>query len=91
MIEGLSGREIAKLGVSWQAAAYASEDGVITKEMMLAKVKDAVEQHGRKMDWQADEERVKRTYNKYVAHQKTITWEAEGAASASGQEPSTKK
>lgn len=83
MIEGLSGREIAKLGVSWQAAAYASEDGVLTKEMMLNKTKDAIEQHERKMEWQAEEERVKRTFNKYVAHQKTITWEPEKASNAS--------
>lgn len=69
LIEGLSGREIAKLAVSWQAAAYASENGILTKQMMMDKVADAVEQHQRKMDWQAQEERVKRTYNKYIAHQ----------------------
>ena len=38
---GMSGREIAKLGVSWQAGGYASEDGIVSrsvefwKEIML--------------------------------------------------------
>merc|ERR1719419_824087 len=31
---GMSGREIAKLGVSWQASGYASEDGVLTRPMI---------------------------------------------------------
>lgn len=65
MIEGLSGREIAKLAVSWQASAYASETGTLTRDMMLHKVYDSIEQHNRKMDWQADEERVKRVHQKY--------------------------
>lgn len=70
-LDGLSGREIAKLAVAWQAAAYASEDGVLTRSMMLAKVEDAIVQHERKMAWQADEERVKRVHQKYVAHSKS--------------------
>ncbi|XP_017490005.1 PREDICTED: ATPase family AAA domain-containing protein 3-like, partial [Rhagoletis zephyria] len=61
-LDGLSGREIAKLAVAWQAAAYASEDGILTRAMMLAKVDDAIVQHERKMQWQADEERVKRVH-----------------------------
>merc|ERR1719419_1024373 len=32
--KGMSGREIAKLGVSWQASGYASEDGVLTRPMI---------------------------------------------------------
>lgn len=59
-LEGFSGREIAKLAVAWQAAGYASEDGLITREMMLVKVQEAREQHARKMQWQAEEERLKR-------------------------------
>lgn len=46
---GMSGREIAKLGVSWQAAAYASEDGVLTEKMVLDKCDDAVIQHKQKV------------------------------------------
>lgn len=49
MTEGMSGREIAKLGVAWQAAAYASEDGVLTEQMVLDRVKDAVKQHKQKV------------------------------------------
>ncbi|XP_053546507.1 ATPase family AAA domain-containing protein 3A [Bombina bombina] len=48
---GMSGREISKLGVSWQAAAYASEDGILTEAMIDARVADAVRQHQQKMEW----------------------------------------
>ncbi|XP_059399514.1 ATPase family AAA domain-containing protein 3-like [Carassius carassius] len=50
-VEGMSGREISKLAVAWQAAAYSSEDGVLTEAMMDARVDDAVRQHQQKMDW----------------------------------------
>ncbi|KAJ8360722.1 hypothetical protein SKAU_G00172470 [Synaphobranchus kaupii] len=50
-IEGMSGREISKLGVAWQAAAYSSEDGVLTEAMIDARVEDAIRQHLQKMDW----------------------------------------
>lgn len=36
--QGMSGREIAKLGVAWQASGYASEDGVLTRDMIMQKV-----------------------------------------------------
>uniref|UniRef100_A0A8C2Z8S1 ATPase family AAA domain containing 3A n=1 Tax=Cyclopterus lumpus TaxID=8103 RepID=A0A8C2Z8S1_CYCLU len=49
--EGMSGREISKLGVAWQAAAYSSEDGVLTEAMIDARVDDAFKQHLQKMDW----------------------------------------
>ncbi|XP_068454684.1 ATPase family AAA domain-containing protein 3-A-like [Clinocottus analis] len=49
--EGMSGREISKLGVAWQAAAYSSEDGVLTEAMIDLRVDDAVKQHAQKMDW----------------------------------------
>lgn len=49
MSKGMSGREIAKLGVAWQAAAYASEDGVLTEKMVLARCKDAIKQHRQKV------------------------------------------
>lgn len=34
-----------------QAAAYSSEDGVLTEAMIDARVDDAVRQHMQKMDW----------------------------------------
>lgn len=49
MTEGMSGREIAKLGVAWQAAAYASDDGVLTEKMVLDRVEDAITQHKQKV------------------------------------------
>ncbi|RVE73156.1 hypothetical protein OJAV_G00048340 [Oryzias javanicus] len=57
--EGMSGREISKLGVAWQAAAYSSEDGVLTEAMIDARVDDAVKQHHQKMDWLHGEEDAK--------------------------------
>ncbi|XP_056615333.1 ATPase family AAA domain containing 3 [Triplophysa dalaica] len=50
-VDGMSGREISKLGVAWQAAAYSSEDGVLTEDMIEARVEDAIRQHRQKMDW----------------------------------------
>lgn len=57
LTEGLSGREISKLGVAWQAAAYASEDGVLTEQMVLDRCMDAIRQHKQKVEWQSDQER----------------------------------
>ncbi|KOC68815.1 ATPase family AAA domain-containing protein 3 [Habropoda laboriosa] len=57
MTEGMSGRELAKLGVTWQAAAYASEDGVLTEQMVIDKCKDANKQHKQKVQWQSEQER----------------------------------
>uniref|UniRef100_A0A803WFV2 ATPase family AAA domain containing 3A n=1 Tax=Ficedula albicollis TaxID=59894 RepID=A0A803WFV2_FICAL len=51
LTEGMSGREISQLAVAWQAAAYASEDGVLTEAMLDARAADAVRQHRQKMEW----------------------------------------
>lgn len=61
-INGHSGREIAKLAVAWQAAAYASEDGVLTRETIMETVDQSIKQHQYKIKWQADEERVKNLF-----------------------------
>ncbi|XP_067634220.1 ATPase family AAA domain-containing protein 3A homolog [Eurosta solidaginis] len=55
--EGMSGREISKLGVSWQAAVYASEDGVLTEKMVLDRCHAAAHQHKQKMAWLSEQER----------------------------------
>ncbi|EEB12600.1 conserved hypothetical protein [Pediculus humanus corporis] len=60
MTEGMSGREIAKLGVAWQAAAYASSDGVLTEKMVMDRVYDAIRQHKQKVDWQSEQEKTDR-------------------------------
>lgn len=103
--EGMSGREISKLGVAWQvrppkfqispfkichrlphcvfscnasnlssqAAAYSSEDGILTEAMIDARVDDAVKQHRQKMDWLRTEE----------AQTKTLTPPPAGGATSS--------
>ena len=53
---GMSGREIAKMGVAWQAAGYASEDGTLTRTMIMEKVDDAINSHEKKVQWLSDEE-----------------------------------
>lgn len=57
LTEGMSGREIAKLGVAWQAAAYASEDGVLTEKMARDRCYDAIRQHKQKVEWQSEQEK----------------------------------
>ncbi|OWF44069.1 ATPase family AAA domain-containing protein 3-B-like [Mizuhopecten yessoensis] len=51
MTEGLSGREISKLAVAWQASAYASETGELTETMMEECVMNTVRQHAKKVVW----------------------------------------
>lgn len=46
----MSGREISKLGVSWQAAVYASENGVLTEKMVLDRCEAAANQHKQKVN-----------------------------------------
>ena len=41
-----------------QAAAYASEDGVLTEKMIDEKVEDSVHQHAKKVNWQQEQEAV---------------------------------
>lgn len=53
---GMSGREIAKMGVAWQAAGYASEDGTLTRTMIMEKVDDALNSHLKKVQWLSEEE-----------------------------------
>lgn len=59
LTEGMSGREISKLGVAWQAAGLASEDMVLTQKMIMDRVDDAMKQHRQKILWQAKEEQKK--------------------------------
>lgn len=54
--EGLSGREIAKLGIAWQASTYASVDGELTEDIIDARVSDMIQQHKQKVEWLKDSE-----------------------------------
>ncbi|XP_065093177.1 ATPase family AAA domain-containing protein 3A homolog [Ochlerotatus camptorhynchus] len=58
LCKGMSGREISKLGVSWQAACYASEQGVLTEKMVLDRCEAAVRQHRQKMAWLSEHEKL---------------------------------
>ncbi|CAJ0931807.1 unnamed protein product, partial [Mesorhabditis belari] len=49
--DGMSGRELSKLVIGWQASAYASEDGILTAEMINRNTEDAMRQHQHKMEW----------------------------------------
>eukprot|EP00514_Thraustochytrium_sp_LLF1b_P010485 CAMPEP_0184541872 /NCGR_PEP_ID=MMETSP0199_2-20130426/1649_1 /TAXON_ID=1112570 /ORGANISM="Thraustochytrium sp., Strain LLF1b" /LENGTH=581 /DNA_ID=CAMNT_0026935623 /DNA_START=139 /DNA_END=1881 /DNA_ORIENTATION=+ len=51
--QGFSGREIAKLAIGWQAAAYASPNALLTKPMFDQVVDDRVEAHITKLEWEA--------------------------------------
>lgn len=53
--EGLSGREISKIAIAWQASAYGSPDGVLTEVMMDERVEEAVRQHKQKVEWHQTE------------------------------------
>lgn len=53
--EGLSGREISKIAIAWQASAYGSPDGVLTEDMMDERVEEAVRQHEQKVVWHQTE------------------------------------
>ncbi|BFZ23194.1 hypothetical protein BsWGS_26233 [Bradybaena similaris] len=56
--EGLSGREISKMGVAWQNRAYVSEDGVLTEEMIDRVVNLAMADHKKKVEWEQEPSRV---------------------------------
>lgn len=49
LCSGMSGREISKLGVAWQAAVYASENGILTEKMVLDRCESSVYQHKQKV------------------------------------------
>ncbi len=77
---GMSGREIAKLGVAWQAAGYASEDGMLTRRMIMDRVEDAVRSHSQKVRWLSEEEARE---NRDVAY-KSMKAAAASAAAVAG-------
>lgn len=57
MCSGMSGREISKLGVSWQAAVYSSENALLTEKMVLDRCEAAALQHKQKMAWLSEQEK----------------------------------
>jgi hypothetical protein len=49
--EGFSGREIAKLAIAWQAAAYGTQGSVFTHELMIEVLSNHLQQKGQKQQW----------------------------------------
>jgi ATPase family AAA domain-containing protein 3A/B len=50
--DGFSGREISKLAIAWQAAAYgASGDAVLTRELFEGTLNDHLEAKRKKQTW----------------------------------------
>ncbi|CAG9529831.1 unnamed protein product [Cercopithifilaria johnstoni] len=58
--DGMSGRQLSKLVIGWQAAAYASKDGVLTTEMIDRCTREMVDQHKQKIMW-LDKEQLSMT------------------------------
>lgn len=50
-LDGMSGRQIAKLCRAWQAAAHASVDNTLTKEMMELEIESHIRQNNTKNKW----------------------------------------
>jgi len=77
--DGMSGREIAKLGVAWQAGGYCSEDGVVRRSMIMEKVKDAQIAHKQKMSWLSEDENRE---NRQVAYRQPIQFNSSSPISS---------
>lgn len=49
--DGYSGREISKLAIAWQAAAYGSDKAVLTAELCMQVLKESRETKVQKIGW----------------------------------------
>lgn len=50
--DGFSGREITKLAIAWQAAAYGTQSCTLTREAMEEVLDLRIEQNMKKLVWQ---------------------------------------
>ncbi len=53
---GFSGREISKLAIAWQAAAYGTANAVFTKELMMQVLQENITGKAQKKQWLSREE-----------------------------------
>ena len=53
--EGFSGREIAKLAIAWQAAAYGTDSATLTPPMMAEILDVFLGQHNQRTVWEGQE------------------------------------
>jgi ATPase family AAA domain-containing protein 3A/B len=70
--KGMSGREVAKLGVAWQASGYSSEDGILSRTMIMEKVEDFVRSHKQKVQWLSEEENRENRQAVYKTKKDTV-------------------
>merc|ERR1719277_1131763 len=68
---GMSGHATPSLAISWQAAGYSSDDGVLTKAMIMEKVDDALNSHQQKVKWLSEEEIRENRQVAYKSRKKT--------------------
>ena len=54
--EGYSGREISKLAIAWQAAAFGSDNATLDADMFISVLEESKESKRQKMRWLSDEE-----------------------------------
>ena len=52
--EGFSGREVAKLAIAWQAAAFGAQDATLTPELAMAALEAHAAQKQIKQTWYDD-------------------------------------
>lgn len=55
-IEGYSGREISKLAIAWQAAAYGTDDTTLTVELLNEVLMESLQSKTQKRSWLSEEE-----------------------------------
>ena len=54
--DGFSGREISKLAIAWQAAAYGTEDASLNGEMLVTVLEEQLSSKRQKQSWLSQEE-----------------------------------
>lgn len=52
MTEGFSGRQLSKLAIAWQAAAFGSIDNTLTHPLLLKVLNQHLQQQEQKGTWQ---------------------------------------
>ena len=55
-IEGYSGREISKLAIAWQAAAYGTDNSTLTLELLYSVLEESLQSKFKKRQWLSTEE-----------------------------------
>jgi ATPase family AAA domain-containing protein 3A/B len=59
--EGFSGREISKLAIAWQAAAYGTTNATLSAELLLQILQENIETKQKKQLWLSTDEIINMT------------------------------